>query len=42
MAEGREGLPGLVGGEALVGQHLLPILAQCLVPELEAVLDLAS
>ena len=42
MAEGREGLPGLVGGEAHAGDHLLPVLAQRLVPELEDILDLAS
>ena len=42
MTEGREGLAGLVGGEAYVGQHLLSVLAQYLVPELEDFLDLTS
>ncbi len=42
VTEGREGLPGLVGGEAHAGDHLLSVLAQRLVPELEDILDLAS
>ena len=42
MTEGREGLPGLVGGEAHAGDHLLSVLAQRLVPELEDILDLTS
>ena len=42
MTEGRERLPGLVGGEAHAGDHLLSVLAQRLVPELEDFLDLAS